>query len=158
MYNLLKKLIYYANTALFSAAFIICIASVVFRYIFNDSIIWAEEAVRFLFIMVFFLGAAEACRQDKHIFMDLVVDVIPEKPRKILRNVTDLISILFLLYIAYLAFQNCLVNMNQKSPALGWSYGYLYMIIPIGCILMSFFLGCNMYERFRDSHKGGGRK
>ena len=45
---------------------IICFAQVIFRYVFNNSIVWADQACRYLFCVSTFLGAA-LCVNEKNI-------------------------------------------------------------------------------------------
>ena len=42
------------------------------RYVFNLPLAWAEEAVRYVYIAVSFLGAAIAAREGTHIKIDIL--------------------------------------------------------------------------------------
>jgi TRAP-type C4-dicarboxylate transport system permease small subunit len=146
MYRLIQKFVFWANTLLFSVATILCIVSVLFRYGFNNSIVWSEEVVRFLFVVMFFFGATEACRLHKHVVMDIFVSHLPEKAQNYVQFITNFLLIIFLLAVAFLGLRNSIINMAQHSPALGIPYGVVYASIPIGCLLMSIMLCFHVYD------------
>ena len=73
MFALLEKVIKHVSAFLFAAATLIAFTQVICRYIFNSSLFWAEELIRYLFIWMFFLGAAEASRVGAHVGMDYFI-------------------------------------------------------------------------------------
>lgn len=150
MYKFLKSIIFWINTVVFSIASLICITAVFFRYVLNDSITWAEEAVRFLFVFMFFFGATEAIRLRKHVAMDIFVEKLPGKFPSIMRVLDDVLVLIFLVFAAWLGFRNSMSNMGQLSAALKIPYGYVYLSIPLGCILMSIMTIYNIIDGSRE--------
>ena len=65
----------------FQAALLIL--SVFFRYALNSPIVWSDEIVRYSLVWMTFAGAALATRDDKHILVDVIDTILPEKGRKI---------------------------------------------------------------------------
>lgn len=61
---------------------------VVARYFFNAPTIWAEELSRLFMIWAVFIASATLLRWDDHIRVTVVVDLLPEAPRRVLRVVT----------------------------------------------------------------------
>ena len=60
------------------------IMNVILRYVFNSGLSWSEEACRFLFIWVTFLGAIlanDAALHGEHMRMDFVVEMFRGIPR-----------------------------------------------------------------------------
>ena len=149
MYKLIRTLIFWINTVLFSAASIICFAAVIFRYVFNNSIVWAEESVRFMFVFLFFFGAAEAVRRKKHVMMDVFINMLPGKAGMAVRIFDDLLVLAFLCAAAWLGYSNAMKNMGQLSAALHIPYGLMYLSIPIGCILMAILTIYNIIDEVR---------
>src|SRR3954462_8624627 len=52
-------------------------AQVVTRYLLGDSLIWSEEAARYLFVWVSMIGAALAIREGGHFGLDLLIRRVP---------------------------------------------------------------------------------
>jgi TRAP-type C4-dicarboxylate transport system permease small subunit len=156
MYNLIHKFVYYASATLFALASTLAFLCVIFRYVFNNSIVWGEEVIRLMFVWMFFFGAAEAFRIQKHITMDLLIEAIPQKAKRILKVIIDIFLMVFLLLVTYLGIRNCIMNMNQRTPALNIPYGILYGIIPLGAMLMFFFVIHNLIDRIKNKKPEGG--
>ena len=55
----------------------------VFRYVFNDNILWALELTVFLFAWMVLVGASYGVKKHFHIGVDVVINLAPEKLRKI---------------------------------------------------------------------------
>ncbi|MFB9214436.1 TRAP transporter small permease [Vibrio sinaloensis] len=58
-------------------------ANVIFRYVFNDNILWALELTVFLFAWMVLVGASYGVKKHFHIGVDVVINMAPEKLRKI---------------------------------------------------------------------------
>ena len=56
--------------------------NVVLRYAFHEAIFWVEEALRYLFVWMTFIGAATCVRQKAHISLDTVVLILPARLQK----------------------------------------------------------------------------
>ena len=68
------------------------IMNVILRYVFNSGLSWSEEASRFLFIWVTFLGAIlanDAGLHGEHMRMDFIVEKIHGVPRKIVELIAE---------------------------------------------------------------------
>ncbi|WP_159651658.1 TRAP transporter small permease [Vibrio atypicus] len=58
-------------------------ANVIFRYVFNDNILWALELTVFLFAWMVLVGASYGVKKHFHIGVDVIINLAPEKLRKI---------------------------------------------------------------------------
>ncbi|KIE19062.1 C4-dicarboxylate ABC transporter permease [Vibrio sinaloensis] len=58
-------------------------ANVIFRYVFNDNILWALELTVFLFAWMVLVGASYGVKKHFHIGVDVVINLAPEKLRRI---------------------------------------------------------------------------
>ncbi|MBY7731837.1 MULTISPECIES: TRAP transporter small permease [Vibrio] len=58
-------------------------ANVVFRYAFNDNILWALELTVFMFAWMVLVGASYGVKKHFHIGVDVIINLAPEKLRKI---------------------------------------------------------------------------
>jgi C4-dicarboxylate transporter DctQ subunit len=58
-------------------------ANVIFRYVFNDNILWALELTVFMFAWMVLVGASYGVKKHFHIGVDVVINLAPEQLRKI---------------------------------------------------------------------------
>ena len=63
---------------------LITFANVIARYIFNDNILWALEVTVFLFAWLVLMGTSYAVKHHIHIGVDIVINAVSPKQRKIL--------------------------------------------------------------------------
>jgi len=110
------------------------IVNVVSRFVFNHSIVFAEELNSIFILLVTFAGIGYAARHGRHIRMSAISDALPKPARKILMIVITAITGAMLLVLAWYAVQY-IVNMQAKGrvyPALGIPVYISYLWVPIG--------------------------
>ncbi len=139
MMKVLREIIKNVSVILFMGVLVIAFAAVVFRYVFNNSIVWAEEAIRYISIWIFFLTMFEATRTGSHIALDLIPGMLKGKAKIWLNILIEGINIVFDVVLVYYGWKLTLVNMAQRSAALRIPYGYVYAAIPVGAALMGVF-------------------
>jgi len=59
-------------------------ANVVFRYVFNDNILWALELTVFMFAWMVLVGASYGVKKHFHIGVDVIINMVSERRRKTL--------------------------------------------------------------------------
>jgi TRAP-type C4-dicarboxylate transport system permease small subunit len=122
----------------FQAALLIL--SVFFRYILNSPIVWSDEIVRYSLVWMTFAGAALATRDDKHILVDVIDTILPEKGRKISDGFVDLVVIAFMAFLIYYGIRMTDYERGMFGETLTWiSYAYVYISIPIGAAVTILF-------------------
>jgi TRAP-type C4-dicarboxylate transport system permease small subunit len=82
--------------ALYVLIVAVCFMAVIFRYILNDSLTWAEEGARYLFIAMVFLGGAYVILEDGHLRMDVLYTSVPRAVRRAIDAVTVACALFFL--------------------------------------------------------------
>jgi len=70
-------------------------ANVVFRYLFNDNILWALELTVFLFAWLVLVGASYGVKKHSHIGVDILINSASEKLRKFYAVVAVGLCLLF---------------------------------------------------------------
>jgi TRAP-type C4-dicarboxylate transport system permease small subunit len=123
--------------ALLMAAMVVIIsAQVWYRFILNDPLSWSEEAGRYLFVWISFMGAAAGVRYQVHLGIDLMDKILSPKQYKWVVILMNLIIQVFLLMIIYWGFKILGVIKFQESPSMHISMRYPYMAVPVGAIFM----------------------
>jgi TRAP-type transport system small permease protein len=116
-------------------------ANVVCRYVFNFSIIWAEEVSQYLMIWIAYLGAGLALREGRHVAIELLQDRLPTVLGRKLRMAVGGLVLAFLGVVTVLGFQFAVFVWNQETPVLNISLGIPSLAIPIGALLFALHLG-----------------
>ncbi|AEG92205.1 TRAP transporter small permease [Ramlibacter tataouinensis] len=126
----------WALIGLLAAMAVLVIANVVSRYLFLYSFTWVEEATRYMMVWVAFLGAGLALRVGGHIAIDSLHASLPPGPARVVRGVIVAVLAVTLLVVAWLGWDYAQFAWEQETPVLGWSFGKVYLAIPVGAVLM----------------------
>jgi TRAP-type C4-dicarboxylate transport system permease small subunit len=111
--------------------------NVISRYIFNFSIIWAEEVSQYLMIWIAYLGAGLALREGRHVALELLHDCLPVTVCRKLRMAVGVLVVAFLGWLTLLGVQYVVFVWNQETPVLNISLGIPSLAIPIGTLLFA---------------------
>lgn len=92
------------------------------RYVFSFSFSWAEQLARIAFVWLAFGGISLAARRQLHLRVSALSDALPETARRLLRLVTDLLTVAFAAYVAYQIWIIMVVQMQRRQvfPAIPW--------------------------------------
>ena len=80
-------------------------ANVIMRYFFNSPIHWAEEVVTSLFVWTVFIGSAYAYRKHSHLGVDIVINILPDKVRGVVKAVMSVVELLVLIMLTVISSQ-----------------------------------------------------
>ena len=89
---------------LFLAMTITVIIQVFFRFVIQSPLRWTEELARYLMIWLVLMASAIAMRNRSHLQVDVLTSALPQKPKRILTAIVDLLTIVFLCIMIYAAF------------------------------------------------------
>jgi len=78
-----------------SIMIIILFSQVIFRYMMNIPIPWAEEMASFLMVYLCYFGASLAVRERRHLKVDIILYYLPKKVRIIWEICIDIIFLVF---------------------------------------------------------------
>ncbi|MFA0442549.1 C4-dicarboxylate ABC transporter permease [Vibrio sp. 10N.286.49.C2] len=70
-------------------------ANVISRYVFNDNILWALELTVFMFAWMVLVGASYGVKKHFHIGVDVIINMVSEKWRKVCAIVAVLSCLTF---------------------------------------------------------------
>ncbi len=119
---------------------VLVLLQVFFRYVLNESLFWAEEAVRFSMVWSTLLGSALVARDRAHIRIDVVENLLPPGIRRGLDIVLDLLMIAFCLILMVTGLQFAGRSMMQTSPSLDLPMWAVYGAMPLGAVLQVAFM------------------
>ena len=112
---------------------------VVLRYVFGQSIVWAEEFARYGIVWFVFLGSSLAVRQGAHASVDVLVKLLPGVARRGVEILAIAISIAYCLMVTRFGLDLVLRvrAMGNITPTLEIPMFIPYLAIPVGCALMA---------------------
>lgn len=118
-----------------SAMFLILLAQVIMRYVFFRPLTWSEEAARFIFVYVSFIGISYAYRQKGHIRMEVVVNLFPQAVRRGLEVLINLGTIALFCYMIPFSFRFIGIQAGVKATATHIPMSIVYTALPLGMAL-----------------------
>lgn len=96
--QILERLTRWIERALayaFIAAVVLNFVNVIGRYVFDDTILSADELQIFVMVFMAFLGAAAVAWRNQHLRMDVLVNALPPPVRRLIK-IAELIVIVIL--------------------------------------------------------------
>lgn len=137
-------------------ATIIVNLNVLMRYFFKSPLFWAEEVATGLFVWTVFVGSAYAYRCHAHLGVDILVNALPEKVRRVVKVIMDILEMLILAMLTYISFLYVYNTFDKLSSTLRMPNWYITSAIPIGfglsLIYSVYFLVMDIMKVFK---KGG---
>ena len=113
------------------------IANVVGRFVFGESLHFAEEVNRILIIMITFAGIGYAARHGRHIRMSALYDAFPVEVRRYLMIVIAFFTCAVMLFLAWFAvgYIHSMYKTGRVLPTLGFPIYMIYLWVPIGFVV-----------------------
>lgn len=136
VFDIMDRCINWFLAVLMAGMVVIISAQVWYRFILNDPLSWSEEAGRYLFVWISFMGAAAGVRYQVHLGIDLMDKLLSPGVYRWVVVLVNLIIQIFLLMIIYWGFKILGIIQFQESPSMHISMRYPYMAVPVGGIFM----------------------
>jgi TRAP-type transport system small permease protein len=118
------------------AATALIMTQIVAREIFVAGISWADELARYAGLTVIFMGVPALLARDEHVKVDMFLNMMPDRPRRFLSVMNDLLMVVFgamFIYAGWLFLQRAA---RFSTPALGMPNLLFYMPAIVGMLLM----------------------
>jgi TRAP-type C4-dicarboxylate transport system permease small subunit len=125
-----------AAVALFLVIFALVLAQIVFRYGLGAPLVWSEEAARYLYVWLAFLGWVVAARRGTHIAIGMLVERLPAAARRILDRLALALTALFALGL--LGHGSVIAWRNRDVPMVTMPAGFwlVYAAVPVAGLLL----------------------
>lgn len=123
--------------------FLIAFVQVVFRYVLNSSLFWAEEAVIYAMVWLAFLGSSLLLQDWSHIGINALLRVVSPRARAALVFVVHAAMLLFLVFLVYYGTTTALFGFSRRSVTMDISTWWIKLAIPLSAALM----GLHLIER-----------
>jgi TRAP-type C4-dicarboxylate transport system permease small subunit len=131
---------YYA-LILVAGSFLILIVEVVFRYFLGGSLEWTDEISRILLVWMTFTGMGFVIRDKKEIVCEAFGQKLPKRVQRYWSLGLDILGAAFILFLFIYGIKMTLFSWEIKTESLELPFSFFYVSIPVGCIVMFYFLG-----------------
>ena len=113
---------------------IVVFAAVVLRFV---NIAWSisDELARYLMIWCIYIGVIAATREKAHVGVEVLVGFLPKKVQKVLKVITDFITLgtfTWLFYLTVIWILGCVQGNIQLTPMMKLPYWIMYSSVAVG--------------------------
>lgn len=144
--NFIWRILEEATFVFFCIMLILAIAQILFRYVFNISVPWTEEVARWVFVWQIFLGSSLMLREQGHLKITMVRDMLPGKVQKVVDLVMSLLGLIFIIGIFFGSLQMIESVENVTAGSFNLSVKYMYLAMPISMVFMVLVYGRRIFQ------------
>ena len=126
------------------------------RYVLSSPSSYTDELAGYLLIWVGMLGAAYVAGRNEHLAIDLLLQRSSAERRYKLEMIISVIIIIFAVTVMIVGgswLVSTRLYLSVKSSALGVPLGYVYLVLPISGLLITYFNIDNMYNMVKTNRK-----
>lgn len=137
--NLVFKL-FVAGAILCLSAMIAVVTIQVYTRLFMESAPhWTEEAARIFFIYAVAFGTAAGIRNGDFVRLDIIGKYLPSRISWLLNIITDITVAVFAVVLFIQSLKFVQLGMDELSPALEITMGFVFISIAIMGLAIAFF-------------------
>ena len=149
----------YLSTAFFIINTVLLIVQVISRYCFNHSITWMEELATFFYLIMVYSAIASAVTHRKQICIDALTDVLPFRAKKVMLILSDVIFIIFCIWIQKGLFDIVDLVGSGSTALLHIPYALCYGSVALFLLLTAVRCVQNILRLWKEQeHELGARK
>jgi C4-dicarboxylate transporter DctQ subunit len=134
----------------------VIVVEVVRRFVLDFSSLWGEEAARFAFIYLGWIGASYAVKQRAHIRFDVMLHVLPKRWHGYLYLFGELCTLVFAGFALYWSLGTIAteIQFDALSPALRVGQAWFEAAVPLGFTMMTVRILQSAWRDIRDIRAG----
>ena len=118
---------------------VIVLWQVFVRFVLNWNNSWTELTAILIMSWFIFLGAAVGVRENYHLGFDVLLYVLPEGSKKVLRTISDIVVLAFAIGMIVYGIDLMRLQWGERMPALGISGAFRYLPLAAGGVLIALF-------------------
>lgn len=130
------KVLNIAIVALFLVMFGVTTVNVFMRFVLNSPLSFAVELGRYTFAAIVYLGSILVMRDDGHIGLEIIVDMLPGKLHKIVKAATRVQVLVYLCVFCFESGRMVMTNWANRSSTMQIPMSVVYIFMVIGSLGM----------------------
>lgn len=115
---------------------VLVIVQVFYRYVLSDGVLWINEVVTNLMVLLVMVGSALAARQSEHTQMTMLADSLPGGFSRLFTLLSLLVTLAFLGALIWASGVYAWQSKGMHSTMLKFPMLILYGVIPLGGVLI----------------------
>jgi TRAP-type transport system small permease protein len=132
---------------------IMVFGNVVLRYGFNSGITISEEASRFIFIWLTFLGSIIAMKGKAHIGVDTLIKHLPKLGKQICAILSDVLILGCCVLFFIGSWKQTVINLKVAAPVTEWPMAVIYSVGLVNSSLIGIYVLTNLIQVLRGKVK-----
>ena len=134
----------------------VIVNEVVRRFVVDFSSLWGEEAARYGFIYLGWVGASDAVRQRAHIRFDIVLRMLPARWHGYIYLFGETMTLVFAGFALYWSLNSIgtMLRFGALTPAMRISQAWFVSAVPLGFAMMSVRVLQSAWRDIRDLRAG----
>lgn len=136
------------------------LVQVFYRYVLDHPLTWPFEVSIYGYVWTLYLGAAYATRRREHIRLDVVYTALPERARRVVDIVFNLVTSAVFLWALKPVWEYLLFSYRIRTVGLRLPWTYVLAVFPIFLVLVALHSLGRVVEDVRalaERRGGGGR-
>ena len=106
------------------------------RYVLDAPSDWTEEASRYLYVYVVFLGTSAGISTRSHVSISYFTDRLAPLPKLLVSLGVDVLILAFLGVMVWWGTRATIRNLDIPLSVTQVSYAWVYVVIPVTAVLM----------------------
>ena len=135
----LEGALYYGSALLMLGMTGAILYTVVARYFFNASPIWAEEVPRVMFLWLTYLAVAVAVRRGQSLRITVLLEKMPRLARLLVETSMHLAILVMLGFLVWNNQPVIELNSQTRMLATQWTDSVRYWPLTVGCVLIGIY-------------------
>ncbi len=121
------------------AMMLVAVTQIVMREVFGTGFGWADEMVRLMVLWLALVGSIAACRENRHIRIDALSQVLPDAAVKVIRVLVDVFAAIVCGIIAVQAWRYLQIEIEYEDTVLVDTPAWIaHAIMPAAFALISY--------------------
>lgn len=122
-----------------SGMIVLAVGQIVLREVFNTGIVWADELVKLMVLWLAMVGSIAACRDDRHIRIDVLSHLLPDWLVRITRILVDVFAAIVCGVIAWHAWRYLQLEIEFEDQVLVDTPAWIaHIVVPLAFALVSY--------------------
>ena len=148
-----------ALVVLLGSMVLLAVLQIVLRQFFGTGIVWADELIKIIVLWLAMVGSITAARDNRHIRIDVLSHVLPERLVVVSRIVVELFAAVVCVVIAWQAWRYLKIEIEwQETVLVGQPAWAAHVIVPLAFLLIAYRFAvavfANVYTLSRRGRTG----
>ena len=122
---------------------VLAFGQIVLREVFETGFVWADELIKLMVLWLAMIGAVAASRDDRHIRIDVLSQILPDGVIKYARVLVDVFAAVVSAVVAWQAWRYLQLEIEFEDQVLIDTPAWIaHVIVPFAFALISYRFAC----------------